>query len=96
MIPKDSLPKFWRVWMYQLDPFTRLIAGMVSTELHGLKITCTDLEFARFQPPSGQTCVQWAGDFVNASIGYLDNPNETADCEFLLGLEICGFLITFY
>ncbi|QRV86887.1 ABC transporter G family member 11 [Ceratobasidium sp. AG-Ba] len=82
MIPKDSLPKFWRVWMYQLDPFTRLIAGMVSTELHGLKITCTDLEFARFQPPSGQTCVQWAGDFVNASIGYLDNPNETADCRY--------------
>lgn len=24
--------------MYQLDPFTRLISGMVSTELHGLEI----------------------------------------------------------
>ncbi|KAG9127447.1 hypothetical protein FRC07_013764 [Ceratobasidium sp. 392] len=82
MIPKDSLPKFWRVWMYQLDPFTRMIAGMVSTELHGLKITCKPLEFATFQPPSGETCVQWAGDFVNASVGYLDNPDSTSDCRY--------------
>ncbi|KAG8704963.1 hypothetical protein FRC08_001922 [Ceratobasidium sp. 394] len=82
MIPKASIPKFWRVWLYQLDPFTRLIAGMVSTELHGLKITCTPLEFAVFQPPSGQTCVQWAGDFVNASVGYLDNPDSSSDCRY--------------
>ncbi|GAB1517062.1 ATP-binding cassette transporter snq2 [Rhizoctonia solani] len=82
MIPKDSIPKFWRVWLYQLDPFTRLISGMVSTELHGLKITCSPLEFAVFQPPQGQTCLQWAGDFVNASVGYLDNPGSTSDCRY--------------
>ncbi|KAG9100824.1 hypothetical protein FRC06_003645 [Ceratobasidium sp. 370] len=82
MIPKASIPKFWRVWLYQLDPFTRLVSGMVSTELHGLKITCTSLEFAVFQPPSGQTCVQWAGDFVNASAGYLDNPDAGSDCRY--------------
>ncbi|CAE6481280.1 unnamed protein product, partial [Rhizoctonia solani] len=82
MIPKDSIPKFWRVWLYQLDPFTRLISGMVSTELHGLKITCSPLEFAVFQPPQGQTCLQWAGDFVNASVGYLDNPDSITDCRY--------------
>lgn len=82
MIPKDSIPKFWRVWLYQLDPFTRLISGMVSTELHGLKITCSPIEFSVFQPPTGQTCVEWAGDFVNASTGYLDNPSATSDCEY--------------
>ncbi|KAJ1310587.1 hypothetical protein OPQ81_007316 [Rhizoctonia solani] len=82
MIPKASIPKFWRVWLYQLDPFTRLISGMVSTELHGLKITCTPLEFAVFQPPQGQTCLQWAGDFVNASVGYLDNPEATSNCRY--------------
>ncbi|QRV86840.1 ABC-2 type transporter [Ceratobasidium sp. AG-Ba] len=81
-IPKDAIPKFWRAWLYQLDPFTRLISGLVSTELHGLKITCTSLEFSVFQPPSGQTCVQWAGDFVNATAGYLDNPSATSDCRY--------------
>ena len=29
-IPKPQIPKFWRAWLYQLDPFTRLIGGMVS------------------------------------------------------------------
>ncbi|QRW00881.1 ABC-2 type transporter [Ceratobasidium sp. AG-Ba] len=81
-IAKDAIPKFWRVWLYELDPFTRLISGLVSTELHGLKITCTPLEFSVFQPPSGQTCVQWAGDFVNATVGYLDNPSATSDCRY--------------
>ncbi|KAF8758293.1 ABC transporter [Rhizoctonia solani] len=73
-IPKASMPKFWRAWLYHLDPFTRMISGLVSTELHGLPITCSPIEFSIFQPPSGQTCMQWAGDFVNATVGYLDNP----------------------
>ncbi|KAF8758804.1 ABC transporter [Rhizoctonia solani] len=67
MIPKDSIPKFWRVWLYQLDPFTHYLLP---------------LEFAVFQPPQGQTCLQWAGDFVNASVGYLDNPGSTSDCRY--------------
>ena len=29
-IPKPRIPKFWKAWLYQLDPFTRLIGGMVS------------------------------------------------------------------
>ncbi|KAF8692845.1 ABC transporter, partial [Rhizoctonia solani] len=82
MVPRDSIPKFWRAWLYQIDPFTRVVSGMVSTELHGLKITCSALEFAVFQPPQGQTCLQWAGDFVNVSVGYLDNPDSTFDCRY--------------
>ena len=29
-IAKPQIPRFWRAWLYQLDPFTRLIGGMVS------------------------------------------------------------------
>jgi ABC-type multidrug transport system permease subunit len=57
-----------RSWMYYLDPFTRLIGGLVTNELHELQITCSDREFYRFAPPAGQTCQQWAGDFVCMSI----------------------------
>lgn len=28
-VPRPQIPKFWRAWLYQLDPFTRLIGGMV-------------------------------------------------------------------
>ena len=30
-IPQPQIPKFWRSWLYQLDPFTRLVGGMVSS-----------------------------------------------------------------
>lgn len=40
-IVPPEMPKFWRSWMYQLDPFTRLISGLITTEMHGLNITCS-------------------------------------------------------
>jgi hypothetical protein len=32
-IPYPTMIKFWRSWIYQLDPYTRTLAAMVSTEL---------------------------------------------------------------
>ncbi|KAI0081165.1 hypothetical protein K474DRAFT_1657026 [Panus rudis PR-1116 ss-1] len=81
-IPYPTMAKFWRSWLYQLVPYTRAIAAMVSTELHGLTIQCRPDEFTIFNPPEGQTCQQWAGDFVNASTGYLDNPNDLSSCRY--------------
>ncbi|KAH9031530.1 ABC-2 type transporter-domain-containing protein [Lactarius pseudohatsudake] len=80
--PYPTLSKFWRAWLYPLDPFTRMVAAMLATELHGLTITCKPDEFAVFNPPSGQTCAAWARDFVNAAGGYLDNPNDSAACRY--------------
>ena len=81
-IPYPSMAKFWRSWLYELTPYTRLLAAMLSTELHGLEITCKSDEFAVFNPPSGQTCQQWAGEFVDAFGGYLNNPNATDSCQY--------------
>ncbi|TFY82436.1 hypothetical protein EWM64_g1573 [Hericium alpestre] len=81
-IPYPTLAKFWKSWLYELDPFTRLMSAMLSTELHGLKFTCKPEEFAIFNPPSGQTCQQWASDFVSAFGGYLDNSNDTSACRY--------------
>jgi len=81
-IPFPTMAKFWRSWLYQLVPYTRFVAAMVSTELHGLVIRCNSDEFAVFQPPSGQTCKAWAQDFVDAFGGYLDNPNAVNSCRY--------------
>jgi ABC-type multidrug transport system ATPase subunit len=81
-VPYPTLGKFWRSWLYQIDPFTRMVGAMLATELHGLEITCKPEEFARFNPPSGQTCLAWAGDFVKAAGGYLDNPNDSDACRY--------------
>ncbi|KAI5119991.1 hypothetical protein M0805_004434 [Coniferiporia weirii] len=81
-IPFPALAKFWRSWLYELTPYTRVLSAMLSTELHGLPITCNADEFAVFNPPSGQTCTEWAGDFVNTFGGYLNNPNATSLCQY--------------
>ncbi|KAJ7150350.1 ABC-2 type transporter-domain-containing protein [Mycena filopes] len=73
---------FWWTWLYQLVPYTRSLAAMVSTELHGLVIKCKSDEFATFNPPANNTCSQWASDFIGAAGGYLDNPNDSANCRY--------------
>ncbi|KAF9270866.1 hypothetical protein L218DRAFT_889741 [Marasmius fiardii PR-910] len=81
-IPYPTMNHFWRSWLYELNPYTRLLAAMLSTELHGLSIRCKSDEFAVFNPPSGQTCQQWAGEFVSVFGGYLDNQNDTSGCRY--------------
>ncbi|KAG6874373.1 hypothetical protein C0995_015109 [Termitomyces sp. Mi166 len=81
-IPYPTLIKFWRSWIYELDPYTRTLAAMVSTELHGLVIRCKSDEFAIFNPPSGQTCAEWGQAFVDKFGGYIDNLNDTLACRY--------------
>lgn len=81
-IPKPQIPKFWRAWLYQLDPFTRLIGGMVVTELHDRPVECKTIELNRFTAPSGQNCGDYMADFFNrGGNGYLVS-NSTNSCEY--------------
>ncbi|MBW0485660.1 hypothetical protein O181_025375 [Austropuccinia psidii MF-1] len=81
-VPKKALPSFWRKQLYPINPVTRLIAGLLSNELHNLPITCDEREFSVFQPPIGQTCIQWAGQFLTQAGGYLLNPESTSICQY--------------
>ncbi|KAL2809733.1 ABC-2 type transporter-domain-containing protein [Aspergillus granulosus] len=82
MVPKPQMPKFWRSWFYELDPFTRIISGMVTTELHQRPVVCTSGEYNRFQAPPGQTCGEYMQAFFDrGGIGYLAN-NATQNCEY--------------
>jgi ATP-binding cassette subfamily G (WHITE) protein 2 (SNQ2) len=81
-IPKPQIPKFWRAWLYQLDPFTRLIGGMLVTELHDRPVVCRSLELNSFSAPAGQTCGQYMENFFQAGgPGYLVN-NVTDQCQY--------------
>ncbi|KAL7421564.1 ATP-binding cassette transporter snq2 [Cryptotrichosporon argae] len=95
--PPANLPYFWRSWMWPLDPFTRLISGLVSSVLQGVPVVCKDSEYLVFPPPAGQTCYEWAGAYAAYAGGYLGNPNATDSCQycqyssgqaFFAGLEI--------
>ncbi|RGP60631.1 hypothetical protein FLONG3_10800 [Fusarium longipes] len=81
-IPPPQMPGFWRAWMYQLTPFTRLIGGMVTTALHGVDVVCKQSELNAFSAPPNMTCGEYMEPFFErGGNGYLVS-NSTQDCEY--------------
>jgi ABC-type multidrug transport system permease subunit/energy-coupling factor transporter ATP-binding protein EcfA2 len=80
--PPATLPTFWRSWMYHLDPFTYLIEGLVSDVLQDVPVRCRENEFYSFDPPPGQTCIEYAGRFASAVGGYFADPDASTDCRY--------------
>lgn len=81
--PWSQLPVFWKYSMYFVNPSTYWIGGVLSATMRDIPVRCAENEPARFNPPSGQTCVQWAGEFVQSvGRGYLTNPDATSNCGY--------------
>lgn len=81
-IAPPQMPGFWRAWLYQLDPFTRLIGGMVTTALHELPVVCKPSEYNVFTAPEGMNCGEYMQPFFErGGSGYLAS-NTTQDCEY--------------
>ncbi|KAK4458061.1 putative ATP-binding transporter [Cladorrhinum samala] len=83
-IPPPQMPKGYRVWLYELNPFTRLIGGTVVTALHKLPVVCEGMELSRFLAPAGQSCGDYMSDFFSAGgKGYLVDPAKVGgECEY--------------
>jgi ATP-binding cassette subfamily G (WHITE) protein 2 (SNQ2) len=73
-IPYSQITSFWRYWLYYLDPFRYLLGGLLSFAIWNVDVKCSDEEFGKFDPPSGQTCGQYMEGFLSQATGYLDNP----------------------
>jgi ATP-binding cassette subfamily G (WHITE) protein 2 (PDR) len=76
-----ALPGFW-IFMYRVSPFTYWVGGIASTQLHGRAIECSTAETSIFDPPSGQTCGQYLASYLTTAPGTLQNPNDTAGCQY--------------
>lgn len=78
------MPAVWKYTVYYMNPVTWYSRGILSTVLPLYSIQCSQSELARFNPPPGSTCAEYAGHFVSevATSGYLQNPNETSNCGF--------------
>lgn len=77
----DALPGFW-IFMYRVSPFTYWVSGVASSLLHGRSVNCNDVELAKFNPPSGQTCGQYMEQYLSMAPGYLKNGDATSNCEY--------------
>ncbi|OJJ74654.1 hypothetical protein ASPBRDRAFT_119373 [Aspergillus brasiliensis CBS 101740] len=81
MQPPHALPGFW-MFMYRVSPFTYFVSGVTSTQLHGVTVNCSSVEMSVFNPPSGQSCIEYLGDYLRTVPGRLMNPDAIRDCEY--------------
>ncbi|KAK9465722.1 ABC-2 type transporter-domain-containing protein [Lipomyces arxii] len=83
MIPYTSMNPFYRDFIYWVNPISWGLRSLIQTALHDQPVICDPTELATFSPPPGQTCGQYASNWVdNYSFGALLNPNATTDCNF--------------
>ncbi|KAJ4200850.1 ATP-binding cassette transporter snq2 [Fusarium solani] len=81
VVPPAGLPAFWRDWMYWLTPFHYLLEAFLGAAIHDQPVECKSGEFARFQAPSGQSCEEYARQYIQQAGGYVQT-GEGGICEF--------------
>ncbi|KAL2203403.1 hypothetical protein CC79DRAFT_1279575 [Sarocladium strictum] len=79
--PYADMPSVWRYWVYWMNPSTYWIGGLLSATLTGQPVECNEQETARFSAPPGQSCEDYAGDFVKSAGGYLLNTSSD-ECQY--------------
>ncbi|KAF9925726.1 hypothetical protein FBU30_004522 [Linnemannia zychae] len=82
MMPKAAMPKFWSSWMYWIDPYHYVIEGLVAAQLYNVPVECKEDEFLIFKAPIGQTCGQYAAEFMKTAAGYIGNPFDYDTCKY--------------
>ncbi|KLU92926.1 hypothetical protein MAPG_11875 [Magnaporthiopsis poae ATCC 64411] len=81
-IPSTQMPEGYR-WLFQLDPFTRLIGGAVTTALHELPVVCKPWELNSFVPPNGTSCGDYSAPYFGAGgRGYIVDKTSTTRCDY--------------
>eukprot|EP01117_Protostelium_nocturnum_P003933 TRINITY_DN151_c0_g1_i2.p1 TRINITY_DN151_c0_g1~~TRINITY_DN151_c0_g1_i2.p1 ORF type:complete len:1405 (-),score=390.15 TRINITY_DN151_c0_g1_i2:123-4337(-) len=77
----SQMPRFW-IFVYHVNPFRYFMEGIVTSVLHTVKIECAPDDFITVQPPAGSTCGQYMADYLTTAVGYLGNPEATANCQY--------------
>lgn len=84
LVPYGQIQEFWRYWIYWLNPFNYLMGSMLVFNIWGGDITCSEKEFARFDPPNGTTCGEYLSDYLTQGLGVISNlvnPDATSECK---------------
>lgn len=81
-IPSTQMPSGY-LWLFQLDPFTRLISGAVTTALHEMPVVCKPWELNSFVPPNGTSCGDYTAPYFGAGgRGYIVDKTSTTSCDY--------------
>ncbi|KDN44707.1 hypothetical protein K437DRAFT_286057 [Tilletiaria anomala UBC 951] len=81
MVPQTQLPQPWKS-VYWTNPIAYYIRGQVANILAGVPVVCDEPDTYRFDPPPGQSCGAYAGEWAQAAGGYIEDVNATAGCGY--------------
>ncbi|PRP75001.1 hypothetical protein PROFUN_07394 [Planoprotostelium fungivorum] len=82
LAPPNTLPHFWRSWMYPLDPFHYFLEGVLTTVLSPVTVTCNDRDLLTYNVPPGETCGSYSAAFLSRATGYVVDPTSTTTCSY--------------
>lgn len=82
LVPWSQLSGVFKRFVYYTNPIAYAARGMIGNVIHGVDVVCSPQELVTFQPPSGQTCLQYAGDWLNTTFGYIADENARSDCQY--------------
>lgn len=79
----DALPGFW-IFMYRVNPFTYVTAGLLSTSLGNAPMHCAENEYLAFSAPENMTCGEFMTPYMQANGGEVVNPSArgSEQCQF--------------
>jgi len=79
-----TMTKFWRSWMYPLDPYHYFLEGVVTDVLQDVPIVCKAQELVQVAlNPAFSTCADYFKDFfASGATGYLVDPNASNTCSY--------------
>lgn len=73
---------FW-IWLYRVSPMTYFAQSLMAATLGNTNVVCRSSEFVTFPAPINETCGSYMGSYINATGGYLSDPNAfNATCSF--------------
>lgn len=87
-----KLPTGFWTFMYHVSPFKYWVQGMLTTALANNEVVCSAVELVKLVPPTGMTCIQYMGTFIDDVGGYLSDPNATDSCGYCPMSETNTFL----
>ena len=76
------MQKFYSSWVYWANPLSWVTRGLLGAMMHDLPVHCADDELVTFQPPQGQTCNEFAGEWLKTATGYIVNLDATTNCQY--------------
>ncbi|KAJ3100384.1 hypothetical protein HDU97_002259 [Phlyctochytrium planicorne] len=82
-VPYNSMPLFYRNWLYWIDPYHYFIETLFVNDLHNLALSCDDRSTVRVTPPTNTTCETYFKPYLTKAPGYLMGTDSlTGTCRY--------------